>query len=279
MLYQKLLMKSMPYHVGVSDSGTEFEVHRHPELEFNYCHSGEGYTIVIDGVPYEMSEGLLAITSSMASHEYIKNGKHFDNTKSVTVVVGSVFLGEYYPPFSSTSFKSPVFDLKDEKYAPLRRIFERIIKNKAVDSVSSKLIERGLLYELCACILRDIIEPFSESSDSAHLIGIKKIERALEYINSHYSRNITVSEIASVCGYSESNFCKHFKKTTGTSFHTALNRKRLESASLILKSTTLPLDEIAAEVGFADAKTLCRIFKKEMGITPNKYRKSNASAD
>ncbi|MBE6651014.1 MAG: AraC family transcriptional regulator [Ruminococcaceae bacterium] len=273
MLYQKLLMKSMPYHVGISNNGTEFEVHRHPELEFNYCHSGRGYTAFIDGVPYEMSEGLLAISSSMTSHEYIKSDKILKNTMSVTVVVGSVFLGEYSAPFSNASFKSPIFDLKEEKYSAIREIFEKIIKNQSVGSVSSKLIERGLLYELCAHILTDIIEPFSESSDSAHLVSIKKIERALEYINSHYSRDITVAEMASVCGYSESNFCKHFKKITGTSFHTALNKKRLESACIILKSTTLPLDEIAAEVGFSDAKTLCRIFKKEMGITPNKYRK------
>lgn len=273
MLYQKLLMKSMPYHIGMSNKGTEFEVHRHPELEFNYCHSGGGYTVFIDGAPYEMSEGLMAISSSMTSHEYAKNDKSCENCSSITVVVGSVFLGEYYTPFSNASFKSPIFDLKDERYATVRALFEKIIENRSVNSVSSKLIERGLLYELCAHILTDIIEPFSESSDSSHLVNIKKIERALEYINSHYSRNISISEIASVCGYSESNFCKHFKNVTGTSFHSALNKRRLENASLILKSTALPLEEIAIEVGFADAKTLCRIFKKEMGTTPNKYRK------
>lgn len=275
MLYQKLLMKSMPYHVGVSKNGVDFEVHRHPELEFNYCHSGEGYKVIIDGTPYEMTSGTLAITGSMVSHEYKRDKALSKNAVAVTVTVGPVFLGEYYAPFSDAVFKCPVFNLNNGDFKELKEVFEEIIKNKSSATDHSKLIERGNIYRLCAHILKDVIEPFSEKGNSAELLSILKIEKALEYINCHYSRVMTVSEISRVCGYSESNFCKHFKKITGTSFHGALNKKRVEAACTILKSTTLPLEEIAAETGFADAKSLCRVFKREMGITPNSYRKGN----
>ena len=275
MLYQKLLMRSMPYHVGVSTNGTDFEVHRHPELEFNYCHSGSGYNVIIDGRSYEMISGRLAITGSMIGHEYIRNNGNLTDAISLTVTVGSVFLGEYYAPFSNAVFKCPVFDLNGSEFDELRGVLEELVKNKQVTTDYSKLLERGSIYRLCACILRDIIEPFSEKGNSSELLGISKIERALEYINCHYSRAVTVSEIADVCGYSESNFCKHFKKITGISFHNALNKKRVEVACTILKSTSLPLEEIASETGFADAKSLCRVFKREKGISPSRYRRDN----
>lgn len=266
-------MTAAPYHVGVSNRGTDFEVHRHPELEFNYCRSGGGYTVIIDGEPYEMTAGKLAITSSMVSHEYIKDEENVPDTSTVTVTVGSVFLGEYYGHFSNAVFECPIFDLNGNGFKHVKNTLDRIAENKSNNPNVSKLVERGLIYELCAYILRDVIEPFSDSSDSRSLVNIKKIEMALEYINSHYSREITVSEIAALCGYSESNFCRHFKNITGTSFHSSLNKKRVENSCALLKSTSLSLEDIAIEVGFADAKSLCRVFKNEMGTTPNKYRK------
>ena len=69
------------------------------------------------------------------------------------------------------------------------------------------------------------------------------------------------------------NFCKIFKTITGDTFHSILNRHRIEIACLRLKIAGEPVERIAAEVGFADAKSFCRVFKAQMGISPGAYRK------
>ena len=165
--------------------------------------------------------------------------------------------------------------MKDEKYAELRCILHELSEFSEEEKTNyTALLERGKIYIACALILKHLVEPFSEIGDTSALINVSKIEKAVDYINNHGSSPISVSDMALMCGYSESNFCKHFKKITGSSFHSALNRKRVENACAILNGSSLPLEEVASEAGFADAKSLCRVFKKVMGTTPTRYRKA-----
>ena len=136
MLYQKLLMKADSYTLGYSKRGTKFQRHRHPEFEFNYCLSGDGYKTVIDGTEYEMSEGMLLAVGGMEGHEYEYTSSLPSSAVTVTLVVGSVFLGEYYEPFSKAIFKSPVFNLKEERYAELKSIFDELAECASSEKTS-----------------------------------------------------------------------------------------------------------------------------------------------
>ena len=270
LLYQNLLIGPLPYRIGVFQEGIEFRNHRHPDLEFNFCISGGGYELSVGGRSYEMRAGSLAIVGSMVDHQYFR--RDASNALHVSITVGSVFLGEYYEPFAKAAFERPVFDLSAEEFRKLREAFESIAKTKYEDSHVSRLAERGNLYQICALILEHFILPRSDTDGNAALLSVNRIEPAMECIRNNYREPLGVSSVAALCGYSDSNFCKHFKRITGVSFHTALNKKRVETACYWLKNSELPLENIAAETGFADAKSLCRVFKKEMGMTPTEYR-------
>lgn len=270
LLYQNLLIGPRPYRVGVFRKGINFRNHRHPDLEFNFCISGGGYELSIGGNPYKMQAGMLAIIGSMVDHQYF--GCESSDAFHVSITVGSVFLGEYFDPFAKAIMEDPVFDLSTEEFRDLRETFEAVAKAKYEDSNVSCLAERGSLYQMCALILKHFILPHSHIGSNTALLSVNRIEPAMECIRNNYRDSIGISSVAALCGYSESNFCKHFKRITGISFHAALNKKRVGIACYWLRNSVLPLENIAEETGFADAKSLCRVFKKEMGITPTEYR-------
>ena len=64
-------------------------------------------------------------------------------------------------------------------------------------------------------------------------------------------------------------FHSHFGKTLGS----FLNSKRIEYARSLLLDTSMSIEEISEEAGFSSASYFSKVFKKEVGISPLKYRK------
>ena len=64
------------------------------------------------------------------------------------------------------------------------------------------------------------------------------------------------------------------RTVTGDTFHNVLNRKRVQNACDLLRETNMQISEIAAQVGFEETKSFCRVFKATVGSTPGQYRKS-----
>jgi YesN/AraC family two-component response regulator len=103
------------------------------------------------------------------------------------------------------------------------------------------------------------------------------IHKALRYIQSNYQGKITLEEVATLVNLSPSYFSKVFKEGMNCSFTGYLNRYRIDQSKLLLKTTAIPLSEIGALVGFEDQSYFTKIFKKNTGMLPGKYRRSNLS--
>lgn len=67
-------------------------------------------------------------------------------------------------------------------------------------------------------------------------------------------------------------------KKRGTSFVKYIMAQRIELAKVRLKSTAIPIGEIAHEVGFVDSYYFSRCFKKYAGVSPKTYRRMKQSA-
>lgn len=77
------------------------------------------------------------------------------------------------------------------------------------------------------------------------------------------------------------DYLKHlFSELLGMSLTEYLNRFRISSAcEKFRQSDAIGIEEIAAEVGYADAKYFARVFKKIKGMSASEYRKSGTSED
>jgi AraC-like DNA-binding protein/ligand-binding sensor protein len=102
-----------------------------------------------------------------------------------------------------------------------------------------------------------------------HAAALRKAER---YIWDHYTRRISLQEIADISGLSAPYFSTIFKEEMGENLSSYLNRLRVEKAGHLLTETDLSLSEIAGSCGFEDQSWFSKIFKSYTGISPGKYR-------
>ncbi len=98
------------------------------------------------------------------------------------------------------------------------------------------------------------------------------VETITEYIDSHSSEHIVVSDLADMCSMSYSYFAKSFKQIYGRSCKEYLEFIRISKAEDLLLYTDFDLTYISLETGFSDCSHLIKTFKKWKGITPKQYR-------
>ncbi len=97
------------------------------------------------------------------------------------------------------------------------------------------------------------------------------IDYALQYIRFNYNR-IRVNDIANYIGINRSYLTAIFKKHLQTSPQEYLINYRLKEAARLIKTTDLPIQEIAADIGYQNALTFSKMFKQIYGVSPKNYR-------
>ncbi len=100
----------------------------------------------------------------------------------------------------------------------------------------------------------------------------------LQYIQENL-KTVTLSRAAAHFNFSEAYLSRLFKKTVGENFGAAVHRARLAMAGELLRTTELPVEEIAAEVGYGNLSSFYRSFKSAAGLTPAAYRQKLLDAD
>src|SRR5699024_6198323 len=94
-----------------------------------------------------------------------------------------------------------------------------------------------------------------------------------EYIDAHYNRFLlSLEEVADYLDLSPAYLSFIFKKETGINFTTYVTGKRIDVAQDLLVRSSDPIYEISEQVGYNDVKYFTKVFKKETGFTPNRYR-------
>ncbi len=107
----------------------------------------------------------------------------------------------------------------------------------------------------------------------------ERLKRVFTYIDEHYNERIYVSDLANVLNMSTDNFFKYFKEFTQMTPTEYINHYRIGQAESLLKTTDLPVTDISLSTGFENVSYFIKTFKKYLGITPNRYRKTYAVAE
>lgn len=98
------------------------------------------------------------------------------------------------------------------------------------------------------------------------------------YIKEHLAERITLDQVAAQVYLSKSYFCRIIKNELGCTFTEYVNHLRIERSKNLLRSTRMPIAEISIAVGFDDQSYFTRIFKKQTGTSPGKYREQRGTA-
>ena len=120
-----------------------------------------------------------------------------------------------------------------------------------------------------------IVEPthvVARRSTEIKAIGDREVGGAMDFIIRNRARNFTVNDVAAEVGISRRNLEVKFRRSTGRTILAEIQRIRLEHAKRMLRDTEIPIPQIAAASGYNSASYLTQVFRKEVGITPAKYR-------
>lgn len=97
--------------------------------------------------------------------------------------------------------------------------------------------------------------------------------RVLAYIDAHLdSADLTLPTLAREAILSEFHFARMFRVAMGCTVHDWVAARRVDRARALLRSTRLPLADIAAACGYASASHLTRHVKAATGATPGQFR-------
>lgn len=100
-----------------------------------------------------------------------------------------------------------------------------------------------------------------------------RIKPVLEYIEQHFSDQLTLDSLANVAGMNARYFCKVFYAATKTTPMNYVNQYRIEHAAFLLESTSHSITQISYECGFCDSGYFTKVFKKYKDATPKSFRR------
>lgn len=122
--------------------------------------------------------------------------------------------------------------------------------------------------------LTDLFTSFLLSLPQKQISEPQVSESTIAYIKEHFREEINTGLLAERLGLSVFHFIRTFKHETGFTPHEYLIRTRIDTAKYLLKNTFLPVKDICFETGFSSESVFCSSFKKQVGLSPNAYRRN-----
>lgn len=251
----------LPFYVsGIGICEPEYYVSRPQGLvshQFLITASGCGRLKVNDS-EYILKEGSIFYLPPALPHEYMPHSAEW-NTRWL------VFRGGH----ADDMMKRMGFDGCVVCDAPvsdrMTNLFSQIM-SCAKEPVNGGERSSPLLYEFIMLAREHMLT--GPSDDIKNMMT----ERAISYIDKHYSEDIALDELAELSGVSAQYFCRVFHGCTGMRPVEYINNKRVSEAKLLLVSGNMKISDIALKVGFRDNNYFGIVFRRATGISPREFR-------
>ena len=142
----------------------------------------------------------------------------------------------------------------------------------SIENVNATLLQSVTIEQL----KKNLIEQLNKLLESCKDLDDYQLDefknKLIQYIDANYQNyELSVSSIAEHFNMSVSYTSKTFKKLTGVGLLNYIHQVRLKNAKELLESKLYSVKEIAVMVGYNDASSFIRTFKKYEGISPGKY--------
>ncbi|MCD8023149.1 MAG: AraC family transcriptional regulator [Lachnospiraceae bacterium] len=117
--------------------------------------------------------------------------------------------------------------------------------------------------------------PLGPSNAMNHTPTTIRIRELTDFISAHYQEHISLEQGAGIMHMSPKYFSSFFSRTFLVSFTQYINHYRIDQACILLKTTDLPIMNVAFETGFDNFSYFIRKFREIKNCTPKEYRKAN----
>lgn len=154
-----------------------------------------------------------------------------------------------------------------ERFGVNRDAYAALIARRAVDELDRPDDVTPLAIEAAAL---EIVARIARRTPGEHRPSW--LGSARDYLHDRYAESIALAEVASAVGVEPERLARAFQRAMGEPMAGYLRRLRIDAAATLLRTTDLPISQIAGDVGFADQSHLTRWFGVYLGTTPSRYR-------
>jgi AraC-like DNA-binding protein/mannose-6-phosphate isomerase-like protein (cupin superfamily) len=279
--FQEDLLDFRMNHDKINDNSSLImnKNHYHKSYELYYQINGEKYYFIKDKT-YKIQSGDIVLINSYDLHRtsMVNNNP----IERILVRINENFINDLLSSYEDmdlfASFKTdlPILRLTGVNHIEIRNHLNKMYvlyenlknENNRIILLHMKLLTVELLILLNTATSSNTFSNY-EHPTSVH----KQISKAISYINSNYSLDLTLSSTAEYLHLSKFHFSRLFKSVTGSTFIDYLNIIRLKESLNLLIGTDLSISRISNDIGYSDSSYYCRIFKKYYNCSPAKYRK------
>ena len=234
------------FHYVISGTGKLFAYDKNGETKEYSIKSMQGFMIFPDQITMYVSDKDLP-------WEYV--WVEFDGLRAKAVVETAGF-----------SLDQPIYKARSKE---LREEMMKEMNYIAENGSSSPFHLIGHLY-----LFIDHLTRSTEGVKVHHSSKLRDfyIHEAIEFVEHNFQNDISVEDIADVCGLNRSYFGKIFKEALGKSPQEFLLNYRMVKAAELLKLTKLSVGDISSAVGYGNQLHFSRAFKSIYGVSPKKWR-------
>ena len=259
---------------------TEFNypIHNHDVCELNFVENAAGCRRVVGDSSEVIGDyDLVLITGPELEHVWEQHECHSDDIHEITIQFNLDFNNESGPfgtnPMASIrtlcqrAQRGVAFPLKAimniyPRIARLSTISDAFYASRELLTILYELSKSDGVYELASSAFAKV----SVESDSRRVLKVKT------FIESHYSDELRLQQIADLVNMTPSAFSRFFKLRTGKSLNEYIVDVRLGHAARRLIDTTDSVAEVCYTCGFNTLSNFNRLFKKRKGCNPTAFR-------
>ena len=174
---------------------------------------------------------------------------------------------------------SPLFIITPEDFPSIHERLHTLlleIKDEYLNAASS--FSEVMIYSKLLEVITLIGRNYASHTESTpgmmeqHKAYMENFLHICDYIEAHCSDDLTLDDVADMCGFSKFYFSRLFKQFTNVSFYKYVNQKRIAKAAELLIEPKRPVTDIALSCGFSSLSSFIRMFKIIKGCTPTEFR-------
>lgn len=230
---------------------------------FQYTLSGTGQ-IQLEGTTYTLEPGEAFMVEIPSDHRYYLP-KDSDGWEFIFITLVGSKAAECWR-FAKAQSGSVLKISPDSK---LIHLLFRIYQDTADQKITDVYHASAKAYEFMMEVYRFIRNIEKSPNDLSF-----QIAKTLSYIQTQYADPLTLNDIAAVSGYSRYYFLKQFQNELHMTPIQYLTKIRVQKAADLLLATTYSVNEIAVKVGYANANYFNKVFRKAVGMSAGKFRRS-----
>ena len=129
-----------------------------------------------------------------------------------------------------------------------------------------------LLSTVLKSVIISMVRELSFNKEDCGNANMTLTRNIIQYIQNNYDKEITYEILGEKFFMNPVYINRVFKKNSGFSLHSFLINYRINMAMELLRTTSIPVKDIAISVGFTDVPHFIKTFKKNTGSSPGKYR-------